>query len=158
MPDDWNNGLESEPVTTYVDENTKEVWVAHADELGMSLSEFVESMVNAGRAEYSDTAPEGHEDVDPVSARREVEELRRRLEAAEEDDGPDPVEAYAALDGGYLTVEEVMDEMDTDADDGEVYEALQRLLDEGLVEYDTMRNAYTRDIERAKVGTGSAGE
>jgi len=143
MPDDWNNGLESEPVTTYVDETTKEVWEKHADALGMSLSRFVESMVNAGRSLHEETAPEGYEEVDAASARREAEALRQELETLEDADRADAVEVYGALDasGEYETVDALAERVE--ADESGVYEALQALLDEGLVEYDTMRNAYT---------------
>jgi|GEM_PF-1385118 len=143
MPDDWNNGLESEPVTTYVSPDTKEVWKKHADELGMSLSRFIESMVNAGRAEYDETAPEGYED-DPVSARREADALRQELKALEGRDefGTEAVEVYAALDGEYVTVTALAEK--AEEEESAVYEALQRLLEEELVEYDTMRNAYRR--------------
>jgi hypothetical protein len=143
MPDDWNNGLESEPVTTYVSAETKEVWEEHADSLGMSLSRFVESMVNAGRSLHADTAPEGYEEVDAASARREAEALRQELETLEDGETADAVEVYAALDGStYDTVDDVAERVG--ADDSAVYEALQALLDEGLAEYDTMRNAYTK--------------
>ena len=149
MPDDWNNGLESEPVTTYVSPETKEVWVDHADELGMSLSRFVESMVKVGRAEYADTAPEGHED-DIVGLRRETEALRQEIETLEgRVEGENAVEVYAELgdtaengDDGYVTVETLADRVE--ADEPAVYESLQTLLEEGLIEYDTMRNAYRR--------------
>ena len=143
MPDDWNNGLESEPVTTYVSPDTKEIWKEHADELGMSLSRFIESMVNAGRAEYDETAPEGYED-DPVSARREADALRQELKALEGRDefGTEAVEVYAALDGEYVTVTALAEK--AEEEESAVYEALQRLLEEELVEYDTMRNAYRR--------------
>jgi len=143
MPDDWNNGLESEPVTTYVSPDTKEIWKKHADELGMSLSRFIESMVNAGRAEYDETAPEGYED-DPVSARREADALRQELKALEGRDefGTEAVEVYAALDGEYVTVTALAEK--AEEEESAVYEALQRLLEEELVEYDTMRNAYRR--------------
>jgi len=144
MPDDWNNGLESEPVTTYVRAETKEVWKEHADELGMSLSRFVESMVNAGRAEYEETAPEGYED-DPVSIKREAEALRQEvkaLEGREDIEGADALEVYTALDGEYVTVGALAESVD--ADEPAVYETLQMLLEEELVEYDTMRNAYRR--------------
>lgn len=142
MPDDWNNGLESEPVTTYVDERTKEVWQEHAEALGMSLSRFVESMVNAGRSLHEGTAPEGYEDVDAASARREAEALRQELEALEDTERADAVEVYAALEtsGEYETVESVADRVEVE--ESAVYEALQTLLEKGLVEYDTMRNAY----------------
>jgi DNA-binding transcriptional ArsR family regulator len=143
MPDDWNNGLESEPVTTYVSPDTKEVWKKHADELGMSLSRFIESMVNAGRAEYAETAPEGYED-DPVSARREADALKQKVETLEgrEEFETEAVEVYAALDGEYVTVTALAEKVEED--EPSVYEALQRLLEEELVEYDTMRNAYRR--------------
>ena len=142
MPDNWNNGLESEPVTTYVDEKTKELWQEHADALGMSLSRFVESMVNAGRSLHEETAPEGYEDIDVASARREAEALRQELEALEDTERADAVEVYAALDasGRYETVESVADRVEVE--ESAVYEALQTLLEKGLIEYDTMRNAY----------------
>jgi len=68
-------------VTTYVSAETKGVWEEHADNLGMSLSRFVETMVNAGRSIHEDTAPEGY-DADPVSVRREAKALRQEVEAA----------------------------------------------------------------------------
>lgn len=142
MPDNWNNGLESEPVTTYVDEKTKELWQEHADALGMSLSRFVESMVNAGRSLHEETAPEGYEDIDAASARREAEALRQELETLEDTERADAVEVYAALEasGRYETVESVADRVEVE--ESAVYEALQTLLEKGLIEYDTMRNAY----------------
>lgn len=139
----WNNGLESEPVTTYVSEDTKEVWSRHASELDMSLSRFVETMVNAGRSLYEETAPEGYEDVDVVSAKREIESLRDRLEA--ERSSPEAAEAlqvYARLDDEPRTAEDVAGTME--AGDTEVYEALQTLLAEELAEYHPMSNGYTR--------------
>jgi antitoxin component of RelBE/YafQ-DinJ toxin-antitoxin module len=142
MPDNWNNGLESEPVTTYVDEKTKELWQEHADALGMSLSRFVESMVNAGRSLHEETAPEGYEDTDAATARREAEALRQELRALEDTERADAVEVYAAVEasGRYETVESVADRVE--AEESAVYEALQTLLEKGLIEYDTMRNAY----------------
>ncbi len=139
----WNNGLESEPVTTYVSEETKEVWSHHASELDMSLSRFVETMVNAGRSLYEDTAPEGYEDVDVVSARREIEALRERLEAAETAPEPsDALDVLVRLDDEPRTAEDVAE--DVEADENQVYEALQTLLSEELVEYHPMSNGYTR--------------
>jgi len=143
MSKGWNNGLESEPVTTYVDETTKTIWRKHAENLGMSMSEFVESMVNAGRTEYGGTAPKDYEEKDPVSAKREIEALRQRLELSErEKANTDPVEIFSVLNDEYVTVEALSDELD-ESEDG-IYEALQRLIKEGLVEYDTMRNAYRK--------------
>ncbi|KAB1188351.1 MULTISPECIES: DUF5805 domain-containing protein [Haloferax] len=39
-------------VQTYVPAHQKEVWKDHADQLGMSQSEFVRTMVQAGRADF----------------------------------------------------------------------------------------------------------
>ncbi len=139
----WNNGLESEPVTTYVSEDTKEVWRRHAEELDMSLSRFVEAMVNAGRSLYEDTAPQGYEDVDVVSAQREIQALQRKLEAREDSpEAADCLHVYSRLTDEPSSVEYIADEVD--ADEPEVYEALQTLIEEGLVDYHAMSNGYTR--------------
>jgi len=76
--------------------------------------------------------------------RREAKALRQEVEALEgrEEVGKEAVEVYAALDGEYETVEDLADSVE--ADESSVYEALQTLLEEDLVEYDTMRNAYRR--------------
>lgn len=42
-------------VRTYVPRYQKEEWAEHADELDMSLSEFVRSMTNAGRRGFDET-------------------------------------------------------------------------------------------------------
>lgn len=42
-------------VTTYVPQYQKEIWEAHAHELGMSQSEFVKTMVQAGRRGFGGT-------------------------------------------------------------------------------------------------------
>lgn len=39
-------------VRTYVPESQKDIWEEHADDLGMSLSEFVRTMVQAGRRDF----------------------------------------------------------------------------------------------------------
>jgi len=69
--------------------------------------------------------------------RQEVEALGGREEFETE-----AVEVYAALDGEYVTVDALAESVE--ADESAVYEALQTLIEEKLVEYDTMRNAYRR--------------
>ncbi|MFW6003475.1 MAG: DUF5805 domain-containing protein [Halanaeroarchaeum sp.] len=49
MTDETDGGSERSVVTTYVPAYQKERWQEHADELGMSQSEFVKTMVQAGR-------------------------------------------------------------------------------------------------------------
>lgn len=52
MPKNWNNKLKKEPVTAYVEEEIKENWKEEAEELGVSLSRYIEMMVEAGRSFY----------------------------------------------------------------------------------------------------------
>lgn len=46
-------------VTTYAPRYQKERWSAHAERLDMSLSEFVRTMVQAGRRGFDPSTPEG---------------------------------------------------------------------------------------------------
>jgi len=60
-------------IMTYIPQYQKEIWVEHAAALGMSQSEFVRSMVQAGRRDFpveslvnlpSESADSTREDVD----------------------------------------------------------------------------------------------
>lgn len=110
-------------VSTTVPAYQKEEWADHADQLGMSLSEFVRSMVQAGRRGFSgsegsseDTQPEtpagGDLEARVVSALQDEEVLSwdELIEAVTDD-----VEAkldetlqesgavrYSGRDGGYV--------------------------------------------------------
>ncbi|MFB6235283.1 MAG: DUF5805 domain-containing protein [Halopenitus sp.] len=60
-------------VKTYVPRYQKEIWADHADELDMSQSEFVRTMVQAGRSDFDvdvalDTSSEGADDSNADSA------------------------------------------------------------------------------------------
>jgi len=52
-------------VKTYVPGYQKSEWAAHADELGMSQSEFVRTMVQAGRRQFDVEEEAGSEGSDP---------------------------------------------------------------------------------------------
>ncbi len=60
---------ESVAITTYIPQHQKSKWESHADELEMSLSEFVRTMVQAGRRGFGDTEPDSTQsaDVNPGS-------------------------------------------------------------------------------------------
>ncbi|TKX74069.1 hypothetical protein EXE46_11110 [Halorubrum sp. GN11_10-6_MGM] len=58
-------GGDRQSVKTYVPTEQKDVWRDHADELGMSLSEFVRTMVQAGRRGFAPA--ESGERVEPAS-------------------------------------------------------------------------------------------
>lgn len=52
-------GSERTSVRTYVPAYQKEIWQSHADELGMSQSEFIRAMVQAGRSGFEpDESPQ----------------------------------------------------------------------------------------------------
>ncbi|APE95445.1 DUF5805 domain-containing protein [Halodesulfurarchaeum formicicum] len=51
-------------VTTYVPAYQKSAWADHADELGMTQSEFVRTMVQAGRRGFGDTEPDSTQSSD----------------------------------------------------------------------------------------------
>lgn len=60
-------------VKTYVPRYQKEIWAEHADELDMSQSEFVRTMVQAGRSDFDvdvafDESSEGPDDADAEAA------------------------------------------------------------------------------------------
>ncbi|MFB6070872.1 MAG: DUF5805 domain-containing protein [Halanaeroarchaeum sp.] len=76
MSDTNDDGSNRTVVTTYVPEYQKEAWSDHAEELGMSQSEFVKTMVQAGRRGFgsdSDSADPGDptSDADPQGSRAE---------------------------------------------------------------------------------------
>ncbi|KAB1194169.1 hypothetical protein GJR96_12295 [Haloferax sp. MBLA0076] len=52
-------------VQTYVPTHQKEIWKAHADRLDMSQSEFVRTMVQAGRADFEVPSRGNETDVTP---------------------------------------------------------------------------------------------
>ncbi len=140
MSRNWSNGLESEPVTTYIDSDVKKSWEEHAEEMGVSLSRFIELMVNAGRKQYSDTT--SLEQRDEVSMEREIKVLRDRLESIDTIDRDRSIEIYEAIDEEYRELEQISS--DTDIDEKEVYESLQELISADLVEYSHLENAYRR--------------
>jgi hypothetical protein len=56
---------EQTTVVTYVPEQQKSEWKQHAAELGMSQAEFVRTMVQAGRKEFTITEPDREEPASP---------------------------------------------------------------------------------------------
>lgn len=138
----WKNGLESEPVTTYVSEETKQAWKEHANNLDVSLSRFVEMMVNSGRSVYSDSAPKGYEETDAASAERRIKALENELRLRESESKADTLQVYTELGDGYRSIDELREQVE--GEESMIYESLQLLVDEGLVKYDVMKNGYTK--------------
>ena len=62
----------SRHAATYLSEEQYERWQARAEEMGMSMSEFIESMGEAGMKKFSAT-------VEPDETNQELREQRRQL-------------------------------------------------------------------------------
>jgi hypothetical protein len=119
-------------VQTYVPEYQKAEWRRHAEDLDMSQSEFVRTMVQAGRRGFggdeSEVAEAGSEAVDPGGQdletvvldalssadaldwtellERVTADVERRLEDAVESLQADNRVRYSGPQGGYTLVEE----------------------------------------------------
>lgn len=122
-------------VRTYVPAYQKDEWVEHADELDMSLSEFVRSMVQSGRrgfgpatGEHDATGSTGS--TDSVVVESQSGDHRERL-----------LDALAG--GGYLSWEELVDRTIGDVE-ADLEAELQALLDENRVEHSPRNGGYRR--------------
>ncbi|WP_380676481.1 DUF5805 domain-containing protein [Salinigranum sp. GCM10025319] len=119
-------------VQTYVPAYQKDVWQDHADDLGMTQSEFVRTMVQAGRRGFlsvsaDDPAGDPSSDSDPGGERIEDavveilqdgpldwDQLVERLTADVEDRLDDALASlqdenrlrYSGRDGGYVLTDE----------------------------------------------------
>lgn len=121
-------------VKTYVPEYQKEIWTEHAAQLGMSQSEFVRTMVQAGRrgfelvASQSDTSTdtvEGH----PTGATPGVEGLETRLLDILSTDT-------------YLSWDELVEALENDFED-RLEESLNELQQRNEVQHSGRHGGYT---------------
>jgi hypothetical protein len=132
-------GLDTErkTVVTYVPAYQKREWGNHADRLGMSQSEFVRTMVQAGRREFgvpadptSDGNPgESHEGPPERSGTTGTDDFEDRIR-----------EALAA--GEYLSWDELLASL-TDDIEGRLDDTLQRLQSSNVVKYSGRHGGYT---------------
>lgn len=128
-------------VSTYVPTYQKERWREHADELGMSQSEFVRAMVQAGRRGF------GADEASGSSSRISDERDRNPVEGRSPNDTPrgDGLEdrVLEVLDDGPCSWEELVDRM-TDDLESRLDETLERLQRQNRVRYSGRRGGYTR--------------
>ena len=115
-------------VKTYVPADQKEAWQAHADELGMSQSEFVRTMVQAGRRGFSTAEPSN-----PVQPSSEGS-----------DPGGDGLERQVkrVLAEDPHSWEELVDAVVGDFED-QLEDALDSLQDRNRVRYNGRNGGYT---------------
>ncbi len=113
-------------VKTYVPNYQKEEWADHADELDMSQSEFIRTMVQAGREDFA--IPSAGGDTVPRDAGTDDRSFDERIEMVLEREGP--------LDWDEL-VDRLIDDVEDDLDT-----ALGRLQDDNRVRYSGRTGGY----------------
>lgn len=86
MGDDLST--ERTSVKTYVPEYQKSEWKRHADELDMAQSEFVRTMVQAGRRAFSTEGSSNREGTVDQGSDPKGDGLKTRVEAVLTEEGP----------------------------------------------------------------------
>lgn len=112
-------------VKTYVTPEEKEIWRDHADQLDMSLAEYVRDMVNAGKRNF---------DLEPVETL-----------STGHDPGGEPLETRVLQTlrvTGYASWEELIAQFD-DIEEDQLHETLQELQSENRIGYDGPNGGYT---------------
>jgi hypothetical protein len=143
-------------VKTYVPAYQKAAWVEHADALDMSQSEFVRTMVQAGRREFAvDPFPEA---VDPrtASANGSTESSDGGISTPGEDDDPFENRVYALLREETLSWDDLLEAV-TDDVEGRLEDALQSLQADNRVAY-SGRNGGYEAVDGANGASDEAGE
>ena len=112
-------------VKTYVPAYQKEAWADHAERLGMSQSEFVRTMVQAGRRDFELPTPEEPDlpDGDPGG------------------DGLEDRVLDLLLERGVLDWDELVGAVTEDVED-RLDDALERLQSENRVQYSGREGGY----------------
>jgi hypothetical protein len=118
-------------VRTYIPQYQKEQWKSHADELDMSQSEFVRTMVQAGRSGFDPDTSSNPEKTNVSGSNPRGNDLEDRiLDILDSGDHYDWDELLSALTGD---IEERLEK------------ALQDLQSEGRVQYSGRNGGYVID-------------
>jgi hypothetical protein len=129
-PDESELDTSRTVVQTYVPAYQREEWDAHAEQLGMSRSEFVKTMVQAGRAGFgADPARAGEGESSDHSS----EPLAERVRAVLAESGP-------------LSWEDLLAEVSGDIE-SRLEDALDELQDAGEVRHSGRQGGYVLDGE-----------
>jgi hypothetical protein len=120
-------------VKTYVPRKQKQTWKDHADRLGMSQSEFVRSMVQAGRRGFDGAFELPSDGADP----------HERADSQHETPGVDGLEdrVLDVLDDGTHSWEELVDAVVGDLE-SELDQILQELQTDGRIRYSGRTGGY----------------
>jgi hypothetical protein len=126
-------------VETYLPAYQKEEWREHAERLGMSQSEFVKTMVQAGRRGF------GTRETGESEERSDANENPREGGSPGSDPGDSDLEerVLAILHGGSCSWEELVDRMTGDLEE-RLDAALEELQRENRIRYSGREGGYTR--------------
>ncbi|WP_323192451.1 DUF5805 domain-containing protein [Halostella sp. PRR32] len=125
-------------VKTYVPRYQKEIWTDHADELDMSRSEFVRSMVQAGRCGFEPADGDGVNESDRSSSEKGPSE-----DATPGGEGLDDRVLTVLDDGEYLDWDELVEAVTGDIE-SRLEDTLQDLQGDDEVRYSGRHGGYTR--------------
>jgi hypothetical protein len=117
-------------VRTYVPAYQKERWADHATELGMSQSEFVRTMVQAGRRDFDLDGPDSDGGEEPPE-----QASNPRGDGLE-----DRVQTVLAAEG-VASWDELLEAVSDDLE-GRLEAALESLQDENVVRYRPRQGGY----------------
>jgi hypothetical protein len=132
-------GSERTSVRTYIPAYQKEIWQSHAEELGMSQSEFIRTMVQAGRSgfepdESTRTAPEENSDPEETPS----------SDANPRGNGLEDRVVEVLTGGDHYDWDELVAAL-TDDIEQRLDETLQELQSDGRVRYSGRHGGYVLD-------------
>lgn len=136
MATDGDVNTDRTTVKTYVPAYQREAWDAHAAEMDMSRSEFVRSMVQAGRRGFGG---------DEVHVEDDLAVQEESDGDTEDDTRPFETQIMDSLStSGYLSWEELVEAITADIED-QVETTLQDLQADNVVRYSGPNGGYTID-------------
>ncbi|NLV14463.1 DUF5805 domain-containing protein [Haloarcula argentinensis] len=127
-------------VRTYIPAYQKKQWQAHAEELDMSQSEFVRTMVQAGRSGFESAPSEAPESDDAESDSEEP----RSPDATPRGDGLKDRVREILADGDYYEWDDLLAELTDDIEE-RLEDTLQELQSNNEVQYSGRHGGYVRD-------------
>jgi hypothetical protein len=128
-------------VQTYLPEYQREEWDAHADDLDMSRSEFVKTMVQAGRRGFEGSPQPESEPAAPTSSSETGAEQLDRTQVSETLEET-VLNALSAED--HLSWDELLAAVTEDIE-SQLEETLQELQADDRVRYSGRHGGYTLD-------------
>ncbi len=113
-------------IKTYIPRYQKEKWTSHADELNMSQSEFIRTMVQAGRCDFK--IPSLEKDVGNTNNKTDSDDLQKRILSI--------LNEKEAVGWDEL-IDKLIDDIEDDVD-----QALEQLQDNNRLRYSGRRGGY----------------